>query len=1194
MNMIPKTSIVKVDGVDKEHYQAQASLCNVGIKSPAAFFVVPSLAPHDKLANYQAEWDPALDEWHVTHHPKKFVDSWGMNPKVFGEPRQLHQIPPATPNVVRVEEKSKPQEHDITEALYNKDEHHTPDTSKYQDMGCTKNVKDNDERSQLEAAKRPLVERKAPTPGVADTDQARQAMTVDTNLAQGSFKPSASSSPKVEACLTKSTSSSPLLPSPPTTASSVSLREKIPTTPSAASSPKQQDSPLTSLSSTPEKKASPPQITVPASAVTSREPKSQSASAAPESTGIFPNLSTKGKGGKKGKGKKTKAGENASADKDDSNSQKPPTSFKIAVVSLPGTDNLIADSEKTVENDKKHGDAEKIASMDNGTKAEVLFSSTTAPAPTAVLPVPEKSPSHATPAAFDMLISNPNSSAGSLGAREDSAIKESSLLSPANTKTSPSLSVLHQQADVSTSSLSPPRDKESLPTQLSSNTEKASSVTVPSTSPMLSEKSSSSIQCPSPAANAGLIPHPKGKGKKKGRAGKKMQAKKAVTAEKDESASKIDQAKNSKDVEMISAVPEAIATIADTVLRVSHANDSTSVVKTEEVEASHSGDPITVKASGKDQEIEDAAKNPAQDAIISPVLYNSNRLLLAAGPSISSEKIEPAASKDGHDKESELKYRDEMPNIVVTNTDNKVTNVPSNIDPRPEIDAGEGASDQSHRTLPQGTPLTLGMLRAWVNGGDDEVQAEPLPVVNSAPLTNLGPSEMATQVDDLPRVDNSTRVEKPVFNADITQSEDIAEVFTSDVSPATVTKNISDSPSVTDTDRNVTIAQDVYNPLCLLSPEEISVVVEKINTSSGESKRLEELMPKSENVGKVSTSDNALVDVVADQPGSAVEANLGLDANTARDDREKLKQKDENNAQVFVNGDSAVAAVEELSDSPSKAALELDKTVQPFYNPRCLLLPGETSWFIEKMKSSAMGDTNEEELEQKNPDRPSVDQHDDAQQEMDATNFGIQESNRGPESPADQLDNSLYNADIEENSKPHELTLETGMVTGSPTPVDELPQVTTPQNDVEHDILEHPDEKETSVATPQLPKEQAEPAVPIEASRDPAPEAVPESQHTSSRGLRTQKLAEVAAMVSEATATLSKSLHAGASHTASADQPANHKASTEPAKEARSSILNPERLVEVATTVPKTREERFLLLELICVLIVRFVGSLFM
>ena len=1194
MNMIPKTSIVKVDGVDKEHYQAQASLCNVGIKSPAAFFVVPSLAPHDKLANYQAEWDPALDEWHVTHHPKKFVDSWGMNPKVFGEPRQLHQIPPATPNVVRVEEKSKPQEHDITEALYNKDEHHTPDTSKYQDMGCTKNVKDNDERSQLEAAKRPLVERKAPTPGVADTDQARQAMTVDTNLAQGSFKPSASSSPKVEACLTKSTSSSPLLPSPPTTASSVSLREKIPTTPSAASSPKQQDSPLTSLSSTPEKKASPPQITVPASAVTSREPKSQSASAAPESTGIFPNLSTKGKGGKKGKGKKTKAGENASADKDDSNSQKPPTSFKIAVVSLPGTDNLIADSEKTVENDKKHGDAEKIASMDNGTKAEVLFSSTTAPAPTAVLPVPEKSPSHATPAAFDMLISNPNSSAGSLGAREDSAIKESSLLSPANTKTSPSISVLHQQADVSTSSLSPPRDKESLPTQLSSNTEKASSVTVPSTSPMLSEKSSSSIQCPSPAANAGLIPHPKGKGKKKGRAGKKMQAKKAVTAEKDESASKIDQAKNSKDVEMISAVPEAIATIADTVLRVSHANDSTSVVKTEEVEASHSGDPITVKASGKDQEIEDAAKNPAQDAIISPVLYNSNRLLLAAGPSISSEKIEPAASKDGHDKESELKYRDEMPNIVVTNTDNKVTNVPSNIDPRPEIDAGEGASDQSHRTLPQGTPLTLGMLRAWVNGGDDEVQAEPLPVVNSAPLTNLGPSEMATQVDDLPRVDNSTRVEKPVFNADITQSEDIAEVFTSDVSPATVTKNISDSPSVTDTDRNVTIAQDVYNPLCLLSPEEISVVVEKINTSSGESKRLEELMPKSENVGKVSTSDNALVDVVADQPGSAVEANLGLDANTARDDREKLKQKDENNAQVFVNGDSAVAAVEELSDSPSKAALELDKTVQPFYNPRCLLLPGETSWFIEKMKSSAMGDTNEEELEQKNPDRPSVDQHDDAQQEMDATNFGIQESNRGPESPADQLDNSLYNADIEENSKPHELTLETGMVTGSPTPVDELPQVTTPQNDVEHDILEHPDEKETSVATPQLPKEQAEPAVPIEASRDPAPEAVPESQHTSSRGLRTQKLAEVAAMVSEATATLSKSLHAGASHTASADQPANHKASTEPAKEAKSSILNPERLVEVASTVPKTREERFLLLELICVLIVRFVGSLFM
>lgn len=1228
MNVIQKTSIVKVDGVDKEHYQAQASLCNIKFKSPAAIFVVPSLAPQDKLTTYRAEWNPVLDEWHVTHHPKKFVDAWGMNPQVFGEPRQPLKIVPATPKVVQVEEKSKLQEPDTAEASCNKDEHRTPTAFEYQDLKCTENVKDNDDRSQLVAVKRPLGESKAPTPGVADNDQAGQAMTVDTSLAQGSFKPSGSSSPKVEACLTKLTSSSPLLPSPPTTASSVPLREKTPTTPSAASSPKQQVSPSTSLPSTPEK-ASPPQVTVPASPVNSCEPKSQSASAAPESTSIFPKLSNKGKGEKKGKGKKTKAGKNARADKDDKNLQKPKTWVK-KVVSLPGTDKSIADSEKTVENDMNHEDAEKT--MNNGTKAEVLVSSATAPAPAAVVPVAEKIPSHATPAASGMLVRNPNSSAGGLGGQEDSAIEKSILLSPANTKTSPSIPMLHQQTDVCTSSHSPPRDKGSVPTELPSNTEKVSSVTNPSTSPAVSEKPPSSNQRPNPAGNAGLIPCAKGKGKKKGRAGKKMQAKKAATAVKDESASKTDLAKDPEDVKMISTVPEAIETIADTISSVSHANDSTSVVVTEKVEPSQSEEPFTVKVSGKDYEIEDAAKAPAQDAIISPVLYNSDRLLLAAGSSTSSEKVQPAASKDEHNKESDFKYRDEMPDIIVTNTDDRVTDVPYNIDPRLEVDAGEGASDQSHRTLPQETPLTLGMLKNWINGGNDEVQAEPLLVENSAsranlgpsektsqmdnlpradrdddvqakplavedsaPRANLGPSEVATQVDDLPRIDNSTRVEETVIDTDIKQSDDIAEVVTGDDSPATVTKKICDSPSVTDTDCDVAIAHDVHNPLRLLRPGETSVVLEEMDTSPGGCKRPEELVPKSESVGKASTSDNPPVDVVAGQPGSAIEANLGLDANTARDDEETLKQDDENNAQASCNGDPAVAAVEELPDSPSKATVDLDKTVQPFYNPSCLLLPGETSWIIEKMKSSAMGDTNEEELEQKNPDQPSVGQHDDAQPAMDATNLGIQESNCGPEFPAEQLDDDHYNTGIEVDTKPRELSLETGMVTGSPTPVDDLPKLMTPQ-DIEHDIPEHSDDKENNVATPQLPTEQAEPALPIEASKDPAPEAAPGSQETSSRGLRTQKLAEVAAMVSEATATISQSLHANvnASDTASADEPANHRASTEQAKEAKSSILDPEKLVEVATTVPKTREERFLLLELICVLIVRFVGSLFM
>lgn len=1229
MNAIQKTLIVNVDGVEKEHFQTQASLCNVGTKSPAVFFVVPFLAPQDKLANYHVEWDPVLDEWHVTHHPKKFVDSWGMNPKVFGEPREFHQPPPAIPDFVEGEEKTKAQEHDTSETLFNKDEHHATDCFSNQDVEATKNVKDDDEHKHGKAAKPEavysgLVKSEASKPGVAEIEDGTkvlQSMVINTKLAQNFYKPA-----EDDACLSKSMLSSSQLPTPPSTASPTSQKDKTSTVPSAASSPKQKDPPSTSLSSTPEKKASSPQIAIPVNATISQEPKSQSASADPESTGIFSHLSAKGKGGKKGKGKKTKAGKSTSTDKNDKNPQKPSGSSKNNVPLL-GTDKLNTDPEKIVGNADEYGNANKIAPLDNETEAQVLSGSAIAPTPTAVVLVPEESASQANPAADAMLISKPDSSAKRLGAVEDMTSDQSPLLTPANTEASPSISVSHlpqQQADVSTSSLSPQKDKESLPAQLSPSSEKQPTVTAPSISPMVSEKPSSSDQGSSPAKNAYSIPPSKGKGKKKGRAGKKMQAKKALAAERDEGASKTDQAGNPKEVEKIPAVPEHIVSepittglqrqpgstcqdaqlekneyteiMADPVSKVSDGSDSASVVVTEQVKPSQPANTITVKVGENYQEIEDAAKMASQNSIISPVVYNSDRLLLPAEPSMSSEKIEPAVSEAGKDEDCGFKDRDEMPHIVISNIDNKLTENPSNIDPCLEMNVAEGTPNQLHCTLPQGTALSLGMLKAWVNGGEGIVTESP-PIQDPTPLTDLASAQRATQVDGLARVDNSIHVDEPVPNANVTQPEDTAEVSIDGDSLATIVKNISDSPPETDADRNVTTAQDVYNPLCLLIPGETSWVVEKMNTSFGGDTSLEELMPKSEDIGQVSTSGGSPIDVVVGQPGSAVEASLDLDANTAQAEKEQLKRKDENKTQVSTNGDSTVAAVEDLPGSPSEAAPDVDtNTVQPFYNPDCLLLPGETSWFLERMKPSSSGDIDEEELRPKSSEQPTAGQHDDHQQEIDAdTTLGEEATDRGLESPDDLHDDIFMDAVSEEDSREHELTSNQDMVTGPPEPVEGLPRTGMLPEGVQQAFFEHCNLTEATAVSSHLPMEQANPAVPAEGLKDSEDEAVRVAVSEDTSISRTQKLAQVATMVSEATATLAQSLRNKPSPTESTEQPTEQKQPSEPAKESGpTSILDPEKLVKVATTVPKTREERFLLLELICVLIVRFVGSLFM
>lgn len=1249
-------------------------MCNVGNKSPAAFFAVPSLAPQDRLANYHVEWDSVLDEWHVTHHPKKFLDSWGMNAKVFGEPRPLHQQLPAITNIATDKEINHAKQNTETaEALCSKNNDPASESITPRIVEDAQNVGDNHEH-----AKPKIAESKTEKPEVTDAkddNEPRQSMAIDTKLAQELYKQSSSSPLEVVACLPKATSSSPELPDTPPTASTTSPNNNRSRFVSLASSPKLPISPSTSISSTPEKKAVGPQISPPASSVISPKPNIESTSAPPEpSSSMFSHLSTKGKGGKKAKAKKTKVGKNTrGANKEDLKNMPIPHSKDE---SLLGSAELTAYHGKTDDDAGTHTVAEMKALVDEGKKAEeppTLFPvlrdqqlgaqkaqkaqnsadplivaepqgmpSTreileTSPPATIKSTKPNKSSSLPDPGAalasikeiVPIMSDSGTMKSSTLGAlsqlssndqdhenleknkkpeaknvkNEDlQADAQLSLPSLANKDVSASLpvsSLLEHPCSVFTSSAPAPKPDGASLTSLSSSTisRNAISLAASSQSPMVAEKPASKDSSLSLFTPPSTI----GKGKKKGRAGKKAQAKKSTAAQKIGDILGASHVQHNGIVKHVAVLPTdmvlepakpalhdqlslsgkdtnaqadiGIETTMDTATKVSTACDSTSITKSKQVGLRKSEDPDTEITGENHQGLEVAAKVPSQGAIISPVFYNPNRLILPAGPSMSSEKIEPAVSEDGNGDDRGFRDRDQTPNIVITNADNKVTETPSGIDPCPDMDSTEGAPNQSHRTLPQGTTLSLGMLKAWINGEEDNAQIESLPFENPAPLTDLAPAKKAIQIDDLPRVD------EVVPNANVTQPEDIAEASTGgDDSLATVMNNISDSPPMADSDPSVTTAQDVYNPLCLLSPGETPWFVEKMSTLSGGDTSLEELMPNSEEIDQVSTSGDAPVDVLVDQPGSAAEANLDLDASTAQADLEQLKQKSDNNAEVSI-GDSQPAVVDNPSQSPSEATLDVDiDTVQPFYNPQCLLLPGEISWFLEKMKSSARGDTDEEELKPNSQGQPSLDQHDNGQQKTDAAVPKEQKSNHGIEHPEELRAKTISDAVVEEDQQLNDLISHHALVAGPLEPVDNLPQT----------------EMEAAATIPQLSMEQAKPTMPLKTSEDPSPKTEPVVESQASSILETQNLAEVAAMVSDATAALAQSLRNKPSPTHSTDRPAEQNTPSEPAKDSKTSILDPEKLIEVTTTVPKTREERFMLLELICVLIVRFVGSFLM
>ena len=70
--------------LDVQHYKVNVALCNDEEIITQAAFVLPSLRVEDRAANYDVEAVPNLDEYHVTHRSRAFIECAVLAPRLFG------------------------------------------------------------------------------------------------------------------------------------------------------------------------------------------------------------------------------------------------------------------------------------------------------------------------------------------------------------------------------------------------------------------------------------------------------------------------------------------------------------------------------------------------------------------------------------------------------------------------------------------------------------------------------------------------------------------------------------------------------------------------------------------------------------------------------------------------------------------------------------------------------------------------------------------------------------------------------------------------------------------------------------------------------------------------------------------------------------------------------------------------------
>lgn len=292
INQGAAVSIVNHNGKSTTQCKIKVALCNIGQPFLSASFILPTLAPQDRFSNYDVEAHPILDEFHVTHRPRLFLDSWGLNPKVFGLPRPFRQDPPALPAVADTVDRDPVNilELDTPKLQFGKQDDDATCVSEKVAMGepIVKDSKERESAVMTPAVEEPIVNKavkkepattepatveisaienddQPPSPPEANSDK---TMVIDTKLAQSFELPCLSTSPEDK----DSVSSSPNAKSP-----AASTPEKKGRNCSNSTAP-------TSAESTPEKAGSFTKESLSQIAMDEQESSSQTTSAADDSS----------------------------------------------------------------------------------------------------------------------------------------------------------------------------------------------------------------------------------------------------------------------------------------------------------------------------------------------------------------------------------------------------------------------------------------------------------------------------------------------------------------------------------------------------------------------------------------------------------------------------------------------------------------------------------------------------------------------------------------------------------------------------------------------------------------------------------------------------------------------------------------------------------------------------------------------
>lgn len=1125
-------TIVNHNGENKKQCKIEVGLCNIGATFCRASFILPTLAPKDRLANYDVEADPILDEFLVTHRPRLFLDSWGLNPKVYGLPRPSRQTPPAlllpalleTVDVKPVTDiegdtvglPASERDHDIICAPGKP----VMDKSVAENPGEVKPVLVTPIMEKLVADKA-VVEGPAPNELVTDNisgveydksvpsqaeSKSDETMTINTKLARSHDQPCLSSSPEGKASVSSSPNATSPVPSTPEQNGQISGDSTAPT--SAASTPEKGKAEKKVVKET-EKNLEPPSNIHP-QALENEEYPAQATTLDDHGSSLLTNPI-----------RPTQAEQEAEVSTDSASSS---LVSKVDVVPVTSRYSMIGSALSFAQEQFSYS-MDSIPQKLPSTEPSVR----TSPAkPLASCSAIESSGSTIlAPSPTNLSTSGPSTHATTRGKgskkrnkkKQKKAAKKATQVSKENYSGS-SGALQHQDQPeppptaivTDVSSIFPKEDKAvsdksqgvaaSSSTSSSPSLKGKNSLSCTSTFPTSAGDSSMSNESPTALSNSThnlLAPLPtEEKSAKKGKAKKKnvnRKAKRAVMfAAKDKSESQ----------HLDKQVRSAEGPVHGLLSSVLSAVDTSSAL------------------NGKDSEIqeeigkEEMTKNHEQkfDILKSPISETTQgdiRRFEDLGTS--------TTNGEGKDREKSaesqvidaltVKLDNPIPMVVQESNLGETTKSPTRAGPAALALVRSAALDtkgprplkviQAQRLfiprcllVPRGSSRPIWKTRALVmqsNGqkGPRHGKSKETDTLESkqakesdkeaAQFTtthHLSTSDISS-TDSLLTKDNrypETRVQLVSYNPDrlltdkpwtvrehVRNFETSTETFTCHELPEASKESTPELPTKGG-QLSVSAPREAYNPHSFLSAGVTSLLIKKLNATALRDSSVSGL----ESMTPEETTSRPLTEVLQSPRSSTLKLHIDESKSQAKmvelslqENVDQPSHDDTNQTQLTSRGDEVCAS-----------------TPQGIYNPQCLLLPGETSWIIQKMNATASGDTDE--LESKGQIvEPALNEEDDQHQPSSLDAATVAEDLHVLE-----LKGQIRESAVEEDNEPNQPASPDATPGEYPIPFDALPPAEVPDI-IGHNISTSHNMQETTTTIPQPPKTTPSPTTSPEA-----------------------------------------------------------------------------------------------------------------